>query len=729
MFSGDGTGDFKGDKIMSVKEVLKKNCITKYPYEFLFNCKYFGLRNTLYKIAMKVLAPKVDYEKIEEKQNEKQEVENKEQKITVGIVDNRSYKLPPILIENNTGRKTLEIISCAFRKHEPQKGLTGGPNGVLATQREVFGNIYHGMRMRYLFHSVDVVYPEHLERALKGLSFMVRINFYAAYYLEYCINSWCRLNKNTDFFFVCHDLGFAYAAYLRNCKYVLVWHTQGSMINERESFGEILSERDKEVLNKLERVVFENAEAVYFPSFGAKESYIKTARIDTSKIHFAEKPLYNTISNKPKNLKVEDLLSKLNLEKVNRKNVDIFLSVGDFSDNKGMERVPAILNCYVKETGRSVYWIAIGSRHKAGIFERLEKEKSEWKFKCFLKGERVDHDTLLALMEYADYYIMMQRHSIFDLSTLEAMRAGKALILSAVGGNLEVNCENNVVFVESDKIEIAVSEMKKRNKYEWGALNKKVFNKYFSKECFFNSYAEMIDEMAKKSGIEFNRKSEINRNELSKWKGKYVGKTAVICGAGSSLDNLVLQDHAIYMALNRALFYDKVKFDYLFMQDAPKNQPYTIEDYNNYPCTKFYGIISNPGTVSMGLSKEDYMENISGEIINYELAPMWYDYRVDEIKFNLDVECILDAKSVVFSAIQFAVYAGFKEIILYGVDFSENNFGNSANPNKYADSVEGNLIAFKKAIKKQYPNIVFRFGSTHNENLQKAFDAIDQGKL
>lgn len=642
--------------------------------------------------------------------------------------ENLSYKLPSLLLANKNGTKNLEIVSCAFRKHEPNKGLTGGPNGVLATQREVFGDIYHGIRMRYIFHSKNVQYPVHLEQALSGLSFMVKINFYAAYYLEYCINSWSRLNDKTDFLFVCHDLGFAYGAYLRGCKYILVWHTQGSMINERESFGEELSERDKELLNALEKTVFENAEVVCFPSVGAKESYMSTTQIDTSNIKFANAPLYNTIAEKPK-LDNEKLLAKLHLEKVNREETDIFLSVGDFSENKGLDRIPNILNQYVKETGKNVYWIAIGSKHKAGIYEKLCEEKNQWLFKCSLYGERVDHDTLLALMDYTDYYFMMQRHSIFDLSTLEAMRAGKALILSAVGGNLEVNREDNVILITDNNIDEAISKIKERDKYELGKLNEYVFNNYFSKKCFFEVYAELFDNIAmKKFGIEFNRESTINKQELSKWKNKYMGKRAVICGSGSSLDGYEPEKESINISLNRALFYDKVKFDFAFMQDAPKNQPYTIEDYNQYPCTKFYGIINNQATANMGLNKEDYTEGVNGEIVNYELAPMWYDFRVDDISFNIDEECVIDAKSVVFSAIQFAVFAGFTEILLYGVDFSDKNFSGNKNPNKYADSVEDNLVAFKKAIKHKYPNIIFRFGNTSNEYLKEKFEEIEQNE-
>ena len=707
---------------MKVKTFLRTNKLTKYPYLVLFNLKYFGIRATTLKICLRILGEKIEYES-EVTESPKKDIKKEKINPTLFTVNSQSYKLPDILLENGRG-KTFEVISCAFRKHEPGKGLTGGPNGVLATEREVFGNIYHGMRMRYLFHSVDVQYPEHLEKALKGLSFMVRINFYAAYYLEYCINSWSRLSKTTDFFFVCHDLGFAYGAYLRNCKYVLVWHTQGSMIHERESFGELLSEQDKRMLNRLEEVVFQNAQAVYFPSKGAKESYLETTNINIEKVKFANEPLYNTISGRPKNLNTEALMRKLPLLKINRSRTDVFLSVGDFSENKGIERIPEILNAYAEKCKHEIYWIAIGSRHKAGIYERLLKEKDSWKFKATLLGERVDHNTLLALMEYTDYYIMMQRHSIFDLSTLEAMRAGKALILSAVGGNLEVNQRNNVILVENNNLSQVIFRLLSEDKKKLGKLNKQVFDEYFSKTCFFNEYSRMIDHHVMDAGVVFNRKSEVNQKNLSSWKNTYKGKRAIICGAGKSLEVCSGEDKtAVYIALNRALFYEKVKFDFLFMQDYPRNQPYTMEDYNNYPCKKFYGIITNPGTISMGLDQEHPTNN--QDIIHYELAPMWYDSRVDELKFNLDEECIIDAKSVVFSAIQFAVFAGFCEIILYGVDFSEHNYGGVSNPNQYADVVIDNLLSFKKEITKKYPKVIFRFGATENEKLKKAFDTVD----
>lgn len=105
---------------------------------------------------------------------------------------------------------------------------------------------------------------------------------------------------------------------------------------------------------------------------------------------------------------------------------------------------------------------------------------------------------------------------------------------------------------------------------------------------------------------------------------------------------------------------------------------------------------------------------------------MWYDRYVDDVSFALDQECVVDAQSVAFSAIQFAVYAGFSEIIMYGIEFSQCNQGGLNNPNKYANSVEDNLIKFKKIISEKHPQIIFRFGNTSNQRLSEAFEQIDQ---
>jgi glycosyltransferase involved in cell wall biosynthesis len=641
----------------------------------------------------------------------------------------RSYSLPSILTESDE-LKTYEIVCITFRKHDPKAGLTGGPNGVLNVQRDVFGERYRGFAMRYIFQpGGEIEYPQHLLKALTGLDFMVKLNFFAAYFVEYFTAIWSRRTRTTEMFFICHDIGSAYGAFLRGCKYVIIWHTQGSLAHERESFGAVFTERDKHLLDRLEEDVLYNAESVYFPSSGAKDSFVATTNIDCSKIRFGE-PLYNTIPDAEPIKDIEAKLSKLGIINVNKDETDIFLSVGDFSENKGMERVPLFLKRYAEHTDRKVYWIAVGSRHKAGIYERLVDEKASWNFEATLIGERTDHNTLLALMEYSDYYIMLHRHSIFDFSTLEAMRAANGLILTPVGGNLEVNKNNNAIFVDLDNIESAVDSLLSTDKTDFGKRSVEAFETCFSKDNFFHSYGRMIDEHL--SHIISRRLSSINKLNLSPYKNLFKGETAIICGAGSSLSNYspMYGEKIKHFALNSALFCWNIRFDYLFMQDYPKNQKFGIDDYNRYDCVKFYGKITNAGTREMGLNIDEFdLDNIKNNIIQYELMHRWFDARVDVPEFELDEYCLTDAQSVLFSAIQFAVYAGFDRIVLYGIDFSGLNFGNLKNPNLYNNSVGGNLIAFKKYIKEKLPEVEFFIGSTTNGEVYKAFNEIDHNVI
>lgn len=85
---------------------------------------------------------------------------------------------------------------------------------------------------------------------------------------------------------------------------------------------------------------------------------------------------------------------------------------------------------------------------------------------------------------------MLHRKSIFDLATLEAMKAGCALILSRLEGNLEFNVCNNVLFADTDKAYINLDEINKLKE-----LNKIAFNKFFSNKNFKEEYEAVIQDL------------------------------------------------------------------------------------------------------------------------------------------------------------------------------------------------------------------------------------------
>lgn len=638
---------------------------------------------------------------------------------------NENFQEPDELTVSNTNK--IKIYVCAYRKYDVSKGKTGGPGGVLAMQQEIFGKMYRGVDIEYLLEPSKINLPAEMLNDSKRLRAKVFCNLKANYYIETFPKIQGDLNNGKEMLFICHDVGTALGAYNIGCKYVLIYHQQGGILNEMKAIGQEPTEEEIKIVNDLEKIVFENAEEVYFPSLGARKMFVETSKTGSlsENIHYADSALYNTIPEIDIKI-IGDLSQKIKLPNINKKETEVFLSIGDFNYDKGMDKVPDFLGKYVEISKRKVLWIAIGAGGDGEVFRTLSQEKHKWNFEAVLIGERVSHDIVLGLINYSDYYIMLHRRAIFDLAILEVMRAGKPILLSKAGGNLEFNKEDNIIFCEEDSYESTIKDIIQIDKQEWGSKNASVFGLYFSNNAFKKSYSRMLNKHLSNIGYVFNSPSHTNMVNLPKWKNKHKNDTAIICGTGRSLDQYVnTEKQGVYnIALNKALFHPSIKFDYLFMQDLPKNQEYTLQDYNEYNCIKFYGNIRNHRTKKIGfqLSPEEITKY---NIVQYDLAESWFDYRFDSINIDISREGFLDAQSVLFSAIQFCLFAGFGKIILYGIEFSKTNYGNQKNVNSYSPKVVPNLIEFKKQIKQFYPKVQFIFGSTTNKTLEEEFVKID----
>lgn len=509
-------------------------------------------------------------------------------------------------VERYTEKTEYKIYGCTFREYDEKKGKTGGPGGVLAMQRQLLGKTFKDVPIEYLFYTNKVNYSPQIMEEVKKVSGKVKSIIQGAYFIQTHKKITEDIRNGVIPVLVCHDIGTAYGAYLLGVKYIVIYHQQGSIKNEMEAVGVEPTEFESAFLDKVERRVFENAEQVYFPSKGA-ESVLKSTSLivaNSDKIRFSETALYNTIKNLTKKYNDYDLLTELGIPLVDKDNVEVFFSCGDYNYDKGMERIPDFLNLYTQNTKKKVLWIAIGSSGNSGIYEELVSKKHLWNFEAVLLGERVDHEKLLLIANYCDYYLMMHRNAIFDLAILEAMRAEKPLILSPVGGNVEFNVCDNVIFVDEECMNDTIRKIQEIDYTEWCDKNKNAFENYFSNEKFTEEYKVAIDKLLRSDGFKCRMNSDINKVTMLPWKNKFKGRKAIICGSGSSLDSYEKDKEAIHIALNRALFYEKIKFDFCFMQDYPQNQPYTIDDYNGYPCTKMYGIITNKRTKKIGLYRE-----------------------------------------------------------------------------------------------------------------------------
>ena len=613
--------------------------------------------------------------------------------------------------------KCKKIFCCAYREYDEKKGMTGGPGGVLHMQQALMGDRVKAIRVQYIYRMADYTVPKAIEREISFLDYKIRLVIAGAGFIasNEDIISMIYLQDHTVL--VCHDLGFAYGSYLLGLKYILVYHQQGSILAEIKSIGGTYSDDDAEIITFIEKIVIENAVKVYFPSNGAKEEFIKTSLLKLNEGErkiLSDEPLYNTIIEKNVFLNDKEILNKLGISMEE----EVFISVGDFHKDKGIDLVPEFLNEYQEKSGKKVLWIAVGDGVNVQLRNKVKEKCNHYGIKHYLIPHRIPHDELLTLLDQSRYFIMLHRKSIFDLAVLEAMYHRKIVILSNCIANNEFNVLNNIVIVHEDYSQ-AVDELLTLDIEEISYRNHLAFSKCFGNRMFAVRYAKAIKHLLSQQGMYQDYHSKINLKSLSQWKDKYLGRKCVICGAGQSLDRLKVQEEdTVYIALNKALFYPDIHFDMLFMQDEPKNQPWVLEDYNAYNCIKFYGIITNKHIPLCGLGdKNTRYKNVKNRIVRYELAPDTYDYRTDEMLVDCGDNYICDAQSVLFSALQIAVYMGFSCIELCGVEFSDTNYGGTVNHSIYAMHVYENFMAFIEELKKKYPKIEFSFLHTNNESL------------
>lgn len=623
------------------------------------------------------------------------------------------------------GGECKRIFACTYRTYDAQTGATGGPGGMLHMQEKLMGGRFKGIVTQYIYRDSSYRVPDNIWEAFAPFSMKTRLVLAGAGYIG--INPEIRksINKGDNPLLICHDLGCAFGAYLLGLNYIIIYHQQGSILNEIISSGETASEIEQSVLKEAERIAIAHCVQMYFPSKGARMAFIDTSQnaSDTFGAKLSELPLYNTIEELTYARAIVPGILKDAWSADG--NTEIFLSVSDYNEDKGLDRIPKLLSEYKRQTKKSIVWIAVGNVINRKSYEAIQEACKAYEINSQLVEGRIPHAEVLGLIEKCDFYIMLHRKSIFDISILEAMQMGKKIILSDCIANREFNVLDNIVIYDSDEAK-TVKAICGRDDGGWENANIKAYRSAFDNAEFVRRYAHEIKKALFDCGMYNDYSSKVNV-KLKVWKNLYQGRRCMICGSGASLESIKEMDKdCIYIALNRALFYPHIKFDFLFMQDNPTDGTYTLEDFNLYNCEKFYGIITNPHLPVKGLGDFGAVpEYVQNSIHRYELAPNTYDYRADSFLMDSESDYIQDAQSVLFSAVTMAVFMGFSHIQLCGVEFSSTNYGNIPNRSHYALNVCNNLISLKKELKEKRQDITFDFYKTENPFLREAFLEID----
>ena len=196
--------------------------------------------------------------------------------------------------------------------------------------------------------------------------------------------------------------------------------------------------------------------------------------------------------------------------------------------------------------------------------------------------------------------------------------------------------------------------------------------------------------------------NNLHQNVFPKYKNINQGKDVVLIATGPSLKDFIPIENAIYIGVNKAFQYDKVKFDYLFLQDYSGATPTYIEEFCNYNAKKFLGYIPDyiPNAMQCIIpEKYSYYPNVE----RYYLA---HPTEKNNFTFDISSQPLGDAYSIAFPAMQFILWTNPKRIYLVGCDCSLSGYHdkNSGQNNLAVDNVIDGWKRMKEFAKTYYPD-------------------------
>ncbi len=167
--------------------------------------------------------------------------------------------------------------------------------------------------------------------------------------------------------------------------------------------------------------------------------------------------------------------------------------------------------------------------------------------------------------------------------------------------------------------------------------------------------------------------AELHRKTFPQFRNINSGKDVVVVACGPSVEHYKVIPNAIHIGVNRAIYSDRIKFDYWFIEDLPassRNDPAVINRFREYPCTKFYGL-SNIEDPRSGLCPTNPPES---EVLAAQALRYRHDFGTTlrgwdpQPAYDLATQPIGSLGTVAFSALQFALWTNPRRIFLVGCD-------------------------------------------------------------
>jgi len=366
--------------------------------------------------------------------------------------------------------KNISFVAGGYTAKVDEKWCGGGGASTVSIIKKILGYKYNGIQLKYPFYKHETRWNgEGIHRF-----------FYMTDWIE---NAMEIVAGETETLYIVFDIFSAYGLFIEGKNYIYIDCNAGNTYMDLVGSGYYISDAEKYQFLNIERAAVANALQVRFKSSGGLFFFKKN---HNNLLYKTGDYLYNTVYDHPEHETISGL--KKDFNKIT------FISIGNLNYTKGVDRIPELLFKYIKYKKGKIRWIVIGS----GFFtQNIDKQMDELKRKYDIEYIRINtpitHAQIFYALSVSDIYVMLQRKSIFDYSTLEAMSEGKAVILSDIPGNTDFNVDDNILLYSDDtEVETLTSYIDKRDEY--GEKNRKVFETYFGNDSFIERYKNLINE-------------------------------------------------------------------------------------------------------------------------------------------------------------------------------------------------------------------------------------------
>lgn len=156
------------------------------------------------------------------------------------------------------------------------------------------------------------------------------------------------------------------------------------------------------------------------------------------------------------------------------------------------------------------------------------------------------------------------------------------------------------------------------------------------------------------------------RNPLLNYRGKYKDQDISLVGCGQSILHYKAIPSIYHAAVNRAFLCEKIRFDFLFVQDDLGEEMCSAVRYRGSECLKFLGKID----------KNVYEQQWVKDLRIHPIPSKYFSYP-DVLKYNtipktfekdLGSSYVADCGGTALSACQIILYLGFTRLFLVGFD-------------------------------------------------------------